>query len=104
MHRPLQEDFAAVQRLYDVEMAANTTIHDIVFPHVFGAGEYIGQFSDNSASELLSMGKAMELPASARVLDIGCGRGAVARFMSERLGWWVTGIELAEVPLSNGRA
>nr|AYM53699.1 SAM-dependent methyltransferase [Cystobacter fuscus] len=98
-----REDFSAITRLYDVEMAANATIHDLVFPLVFGAKEYVGQFSDNSASELLDMGRAMELPREARVLDIGCGRGAVARLMASTLGWRMTGIDLSEVSLQNAR-
>ncbi|WP_437970717.1 class I SAM-dependent methyltransferase [Sorangium sp. So ce260] len=104
MYRPAHENFDAVRRLYDVEMAANATSHDLVFPHVFGPEEYVGQFSDNCATELVAMGQAMELPEGAHVLDIGCGRGAVARLLATRLGLRVTGIDLSAVPLRVARA
>ncbi|WP_372425022.1 SAM-dependent methyltransferase [Salinarimonas chemoclinalis] len=100
-HAAAPEDFDATRRLYDEAMAGNTIIHDLVYPEVFGADEYVGQFSDNSASELAALGAAMALPAGARVLDVGCGRGAVAAFLAERLGWRVTGIDLAGVPLAD---
>lgn len=95
------EDFDATRRLYDEAMAENVSIHDLVYPAVFGPDEYVGQFSDNSASELAALGTAMALPAGARVLDVGCGRGAVAAFLAERFGWRVTGIDLAGVPLAD---
>lgn len=83
----LEEDFDATRRLYDEAMADNVVVHDLVYPAVFGDEEYVGQFSDNSASELLALGKALALPVGSRVLDIGCGRGAVAAFLAERFGW-----------------
>src|ERR1700677_3587641 len=104
MSRPVIEDFDAIRRLYDIEMADNVRIHDMVYPDVFGSDEYIGQFSDNSATELLAMGRAMGLPPGSVVLDVGCGRGAVARSLSRRLGWRVIGIDLASVPVDHGRA
>jgi SAM-dependent methyltransferase len=97
------EDFAGVRKLYDEEMADNVRIHDLVYPEVFGPDEYIGQFSDNSASELLAMGKAMVLPAKARVLDVGCGRGRVVAFLASSFGWEGTGIDLAGVPIADAR-
>jgi cyclopropane fatty-acyl-phospholipid synthase-like methyltransferase len=97
------EDFDAIRRLYDIEMADNLRIHDMLYPDVFGSDEYIGQFSDNSATELLVMGQAMRLPPGSVVLDVGCGRGAVARFLSRSLGWRVIGIDLASVPVEHGR-
>lgn len=95
----IPEDFVATRQLYDEAMAENVTIHDLVYPAVFGEGQYVGQFSDNSAKELEAMGAALELGAASRVLDIGCGRGAVATFLAERFDWEVVGIDLAEVPL-----
>lgn len=103
MNDIIPEDFAAVRRLYDEDMADNVRIHDLVYPQVFGPSEYVGQFSDNSASELLAMGGAMRLPARSRVLDVGCGRGRVAGFLARSLGWEVTGIDVAAVPLADAR-
>ena len=82
-------------------MAANIYIHDLVYPRVFGAGQYIGQFSDNSVDELKQMGTLMSLPGGSEVLDVGCGRGSVARFMASTFGWKVTGIDIAGVPIAD---
>ncbi|MGJ3264482.1 MAG: SAM-dependent methyltransferase [Salinarimonas sp.] len=100
-HAAAPEDFEATRRLYDEAMADNVSIHDLVYPAVFGPDEYVGQFSDNSAGELGVLGTAMALPPGARVLDVGCGRGAVAAFLAERFGWRVTGIDLAGVPIAD---
>lgn len=100
----LEEDFDATRRLYDEAMADNVNIHDLVYPAVFGEEEYVGQFSDNSASELLALGEALALPVGSRVLDIGCGRGAVAKFLAERFGWQVTGIDISGIPLADAES
>lgn len=97
------EDFVATKRLYDEAMAQNVIVHDLVYPEVFGREQYVGQFSDNSAAELEALGRAMDLPEGARVLDVGCGRGAVACFLAERFGWQVTGIDLSGVPLADAQ-
>lgn len=56
-------------------------------------------------SELLDAhwrGFASALPASARVIDLGCGAGAVGRaLLSEAPGLSITGIDSAEVPASS---
>lgn len=100
---PAPEDFAAVQALYDQTMADNAQVHDLIYPKVFGADQYIGQFSDNSADELRLMAALMQVPAGARVLDLGCGRGLVAAFLAGEMGWTVTGIDLSLASLAAGR-
>jgi len=95
----LPENFVATRSIYDKVLAANIDVHDLVYPRVFGDGQYIGQFSDNSAEELKRMGASMQLPAGSEVLDIGCGRGHVARFLGRLFEWEMTGIDLSEVPL-----
>jgi cyclopropane fatty-acyl-phospholipid synthase-like methyltransferase len=97
------EDFDAVKRLYDIEMADNVIAHDLIYPHVFGFGGYIGQFSDNSADELLMMAERMGLEPGSEVLDVGCGRGAVAAFFAERLGWKMTGIDLSHTLIADAQ-
>ncbi|MCP2259327.1 Methyltransferase domain-containing protein [Streptoalloteichus tenebrarius] len=93
------EDFHAVAALYDNDMDGNNVVHDLVYPEVFGPGEYIGQFSDNSASELVAMGAAMDLPDGSSVLDVGCGTAPVATLLATRFGWRVTGIDVSATPL-----
>lgn len=94
------EDFGLVASLYDQDMAGNNLVHDLVYPRVYGPGEYIGQFSDNSASELRALAAAMDLPAGSAVLDIGCGTAPVAAFLAAEFGWRITGIDVAASPLA----
>lgn len=96
---PGREDFDRVGELYDVAMPENNHIHDLIYPRVYGEAEYIGQFSDNSASELLAMGQAVGLDAGSSVLDLGCGTAAIACFLARQLGWKVTGIDLSRAAL-----
>jgi SAM-dependent methyltransferase len=105
LSRPVgSEDMTGVRKIYDEIMADNVDVHDLVYPHVFGADQYIGQFSDNSAGELVLMGRAMDLPPGSRVLDVGCGRGLVAAHMARALGWRMTGIDLSTVPIGRARS
>jgi SAM-dependent methyltransferase len=94
-----KEDFKRIQNLYDCEMPDNNIVHDLIYPLVYSKEEYIGQFSDNSASEILSMGQKMQLPMKSRVLDIGCGTAPVACFLAEQLNWQIIGIDISRVPL-----
>ena len=110
MYDVIPENFDRVKQLYDVDMGSNGRIHDLVYPHVFGRKEYIGQFSDNSAGDLLAMGEKMAemaslatAPGHCDVLDVGCGRGRVAAFLSDRLKWRVTGIDVSGVPIDDAR-
>lgn len=41
--------------------------------------------------------------SGARVLDVGCGTGAMARWMAARYGWEVTGLDLSEEGLGYAR-
>ncbi|MFI9012080.1 SAM-dependent methyltransferase [Actinosynnema sp. NPDC053489] len=102
-HQATAEDFHAVAALYDDAMEGNNSVHDLVYPKVYGEGEYVGQFSDNSAGELLAMAAAMDLPPGSHVLDIGCGTAPVAALFADRFAWRVTGIDVSATPLAKGR-
>src|SRR4051812_5895450 len=41
-----------------------------------------------------ALGEQIDLPAGARVLDVGCGIGGPARFFAAERGWLVEGIDL----------
>lgn len=103
MRTNVPEDFAKVVALYDHEMPQNNLIHDLIYPLVYGESEYIGQFSDNSASEIRQMGAAMQLGPGARVLEIGCGTAPIACFLAQMLEWRVVGIDIASAPLEKAR-
>jgi cyclopropane fatty-acyl-phospholipid synthase-like methyltransferase len=94
-----REDFASVAELYDEAMSGNNDVHDLVYPQVYGPDEYVGQFSDNSVSELRAMAAALALPSGSAVLDIGCGTAPVAALFATEFGWRVTGIDVAASPL-----
>ncbi|MEV7602718.1 methyltransferase domain-containing protein [Kitasatospora sp. NPDC089797] len=49
------------------------------------------------------LGRKLALPPGARVLDVGCGTGAVARTMAGRFGLTVTGIDILEDLLARAR-
>ena len=102
-YTPDPEDFVGVQALYDETMADNAEVHDLIYTQVFGSDQYIGQFSDNSANELLLMASLMQLPAGSKVLDLGCGRGLVADFLRREMAWEVTGIDLSIASVAAGR-
>src|SRR5579859_4077154 len=103
MQTNVPEDFARVAELYDCEMPENNLIHDMIYPLVYGEAEYIGQFSDNSASEIRQMGAAMQLARGATVLEIGCGTAPLACFLAQTYGWQIIGIDIASAPLAKAR-
>ncbi|GGU15139.1 class I SAM-dependent methyltransferase [Streptomyces lateritius] len=49
------------------------------------------------------LGKKLDLPAGAHVLDAGCGSGVVARAMASRFGLKVTGIDVLDFNIRQAR-
>jgi ubiquinone/menaquinone biosynthesis C-methylase UbiE len=56
--------------------------------------EDIGQHSWTTPNELLGMIEACELNAQSRVLDVGCGAGGPAMFVTQQSGCQVTGLDI----------
>jgi 2-polyprenyl-3-methyl-5-hydroxy-6-metoxy-1,4-benzoquinol methylase len=50
----------------------------------------------SSVEIILKVIKELELPKSAKVLDLGCGKGAVSIQIASRFGFHVTGIDAME--------
>jgi cyclopropane fatty-acyl-phospholipid synthase-like methyltransferase len=95
MPRVHSEDFDHVKHLYDNVLDHNELEQKIIYPRAYGVSEYIGQYSDNTVSDLRRMGHAMSLPGGSRVLDGGCGPGVVACLFAEEFGWAVTGVDIS---------
>jgi len=85
-----------IKQLYDKEVSENLFIHKYVFSKVFGKTEYIGQYSDNSASEIKRFGQQLNLPNQSHILDIGSGNGCISNYLSKFFNWNITGIDIGE--------
>jgi cyclopropane fatty-acyl-phospholipid synthase-like methyltransferase len=97
------EDFARVRQLYDDALNENASEQELIYPRAYDPSEYIAQYSDNTASDLRRMAQAMALPPGARVLDGGCGPGAVACLYAEEFGWDILGVDISQRHLERGR-
>src|SRR4051812_34181337 len=54
--------------------------------------------------EVWALADALALDHDSRVLDLGCGLGGPARFIAERYGCRVTGLDLSPRQLASARA
>jgi ubiquinone/menaquinone biosynthesis C-methylase UbiE len=54
----------------------------------------VDEFHAGGRPATRALGEQIDLPAGARVLDVGCGIGGPARFFAAELGWTVEGIDL----------
>jgi SAM-dependent methyltransferase len=91
-----------VKRLYDIELARGDEGRALIFPTVLGEG-FIGQFSDNTAEQILDMARRARISSSTSVLDIGCGACGPAVLLASKLGCRVTGVDVSERHLARGR-
>lgn len=85
-----------IKKLYDDEVSENLFIHKYIFSKVFGKNEYIGQYSDNSASEIKEFGQQLNLSRKSLILDIGSGNGCISNYLSKKFDWNITGIDIGE--------
>jgi SAM-dependent methyltransferase len=60
-------------------------------------------FTHATGAEVALLGELLELPAGARVLDVGCGTGRHAVPLAA-LGWEVTGVDLSPAMLTHAAA
>ncbi len=91
-----------LNRLYDVTLKKQVDLQDFIFSQVFGE-EYIGQYNDNSATELLNFAELAPVGANARVLDIGCGTAGVACLFAENFDWTIDGVDISETAIEHAR-
>ncbi|MBN9089669.1 MAG: class I SAM-dependent methyltransferase [Reyranella sp.] len=54
----------------------------------------VDEFHIGGRPATAALGEQIDLPASAKVLDVGCGIGGPARFFAAERGWQVEGIDL----------
>lgn len=65
-------------------------------------GEDIGQFSWLTAEEFRSFMDRLDINSNSRVLDVACGSGGPALYMSQHKGCRVTGIDINAAGIANG--
>ena len=92
-----------VKRLYDNVLPEGQRVRDLIFPEVFGAQQYVGQYSDNTADQIVALGRRAGITSDTHVLDIGCGCCGPAIHLAKTLGCRITGVDLSESHLSRAR-
>jgi SAM-dependent methyltransferase len=93
----------AVQRLYDNVLPEGQKVRDLIFPEVFGPEQYIGQYSDNTADQIIALARKAGVDRETHVLDVGCGCCGPAIHVARTLGCRITGIDLSESHLARAR-
>jgi cyclopropane fatty-acyl-phospholipid synthase-like methyltransferase len=91
-----------LNKLYDVTLKKQIDLQDFIFSQVFG-DEYIGQYNDNSATELLNLAELAPVEPNAKVLDVGCGTAGVACLFAENFNWTIDGIDISETAIEYAR-
>lgn len=93
-----------VKRLYDNVLPEGQRVRDLIFPEVFGPQQYIGQYSDNTADQIIAMARRAGVGPDTHVLDVGCGCCGPAIHIAKTLGCRITGVDLAESHLAKAQA
>ncbi len=55
--------------------------------------ELLADWTSSSLAEVLRFLEPLELPPTTRALDLGCGKGAVAHALTERLGFHIVAVD-----------
>lgn len=92
-----------IRMLYDDKMELSMKVHDKIFSLVFPNGEYVGQYSDNSATDLIRMAEKSNITEDSTILDIGSGPGGPACFLASKIGCKVIGIDISANHLEYAR-
>jgi cyclopropane fatty-acyl-phospholipid synthase-like methyltransferase len=93
-----------VKFLYDRILPEGQRVRDLIFPEVFGPEQYVGQYSDNTADQILALGRRVDITSKTHILDVGCGCCGPALHLAESFGCRITGVDLSEVHLSRARS
>lgn len=81
-----------------------TAIRPISVAEAFPPAEYIGQESFMTASEILALARAAGVARDTRVLDLCCGTGGPARFLTETTGCRLVGVDRSTAAIARARA
>lgn len=93
----------AVKSLYDGQLPAGDAVRELVFPHVFGEGQYVSQYSDNSADDIRRMAQRAAMTQGTSVLDVGIGGAGPATFLASEYEVHITGVDLSQRHLQAAR-
>ncbi len=94
---------AAVRDLYDGALSSGEEARNLIFPRVLPEGQFVGQYSDNSADDILMLATRAQVGPGTRVLDIGCGACGPASFLVESRSCHVTGVDLSRRHIAAAR-
>jgi SAM-dependent methyltransferase len=92
-----------VKRLYDNVLPEGQRVRDLIFPEVFGPQQYIGQYSDNTADQIVALARRAGINSDSHVLDVGCGCCGPAIHIAKTFGCRITGVDLSASHLSKAQ-
>lgn len=92
-----------VKSLYDGVLPEGQSVRDLLFPEIFGPQQYVGQYSDNTADQIVALARRAGVSAASHVLDVGCGCCGPAIHLVKNFGCRVTGVDVSESHLNRAR-
>jgi len=93
-----------VKSLYDDVLPEGQRVRDLIFPEVFGPQQYVGQYSDNTADQIVALGRRAGMSSETHVLDVGCGCCGPAIHLAKTFGCRITGVDLSDSHLSQAQS